>query len=115
MCFFQISQNGLLVQLKHGYGGNKECVFNNMFQVDFDRPDYSRFPKFKDAKGYEAIVGPGDVLYIPIYWWHHVESLMRGGHTISINFWYKVNKKYVLQSYFLPILKIYNFFKNSSY
>lgn len=57
--------------------------------VDFDRPEYSKFPKFKEAKGFEAVVGPGDVLYIPIYWWHHIESLMRGGHTITVNFWYK--------------------------
>ncbi|KAK7862279.1 hypothetical protein R5R35_006647 [Gryllus longicercus] len=58
-------------------------------QVDFDRPDYNRFPKFREARGQEAVVGPGDVLYIPIYWWHHIESIMRGGYTISINFWYK--------------------------
>ncbi|XP_030766191.1 hypoxia-inducible factor 1-alpha inhibitor-like [Sitophilus oryzae] len=58
--------------------------------VDFDKPDYTRFPRFKFAKGYETVVEPGDVLYIPIYWWHHIESLMRGGPTISVNFWYKV-------------------------
>ncbi|KDR18274.1 hypoxia-inducible factor 1-alpha inhibitor-like [Zootermopsis nevadensis] len=58
-------------------------------QVDFERPDYTRFPKFREARGQEAIVGPGDVLYIPIYWWHHIESIMRGGYTISVNFWYK--------------------------
>ncbi|XP_018320992.1 hypoxia-inducible factor 1-alpha inhibitor isoform X3 [Agrilus planipennis] len=57
--------------------------------VDFERPDYSKFPKFKDIKGCETVMEPGDVLYIPIYWWHQVESLMRGDHTITINFWYK--------------------------
>ncbi|XP_046989276.1 hypoxia-inducible factor 1-alpha inhibitor-like [Schistocerca americana] len=58
-------------------------------QVDFERPDYSRFPKLREAHGQEAVLGPGDVLYIPIYWWHHVESLMRGGYTVSVNFWFK--------------------------
>ncbi|KAL3284043.1 hypothetical protein HHI36_018213 [Cryptolaemus montrouzieri] len=57
--------------------------------VDLERPDHTRFPRFKDAKGVEAVIGPGDVLYIPIYWWHHIESLMRLGPTITINFWYK--------------------------
>lgn len=38
-------------------------------QVDFNNPDYSRFPKFCSAKANEAIVGPGDVLYIPTYWY----------------------------------------------
>uniref|UniRef100_A0A8B9LAX5 Hypoxia-inducible factor 1-alpha inhibitor n=1 Tax=Astyanax mexicanus TaxID=7994 RepID=A0A8B9LAX5_ASTMX len=31
-------------------------------QVDFENPDYERFPKFKDVVGYEAVVGPGDML-----------------------------------------------------
>lgn len=57
--------------------------------VDFDKPDYNKFPKFRDLKGCEAIIGPGEVLYIPIYWWHHIESLLHGGPTITINFWYK--------------------------
>lgn len=58
-------------------------------QVDFDNPDYERFPKLREAKGLEVIVSPGDVLYIPMYWWHHVESTMNGGITTSVNFWYK--------------------------
>ncbi|KAK6169076.1 hypothetical protein SNE40_020197 [Patella caerulea] len=58
-------------------------------QVDFDSPDLRRFPKFQDLRGYEAIVGPGDVLYLPIYWWHQVESVPNRGMTFSVNFWYK--------------------------
>ncbi|RZF37054.1 hypothetical protein LSTR_LSTR012397 [Laodelphax striatellus] len=58
-------------------------------QVDFDRPDFTRFPNLKNLRGCEAVVGPGDVLYIPNYWWHHIEALMGGGYTISVNFWYK--------------------------
>ncbi|VDI57843.1 hypoxia-inducible factor 1-alpha inhibitor (HIF hydroxylase), partial [Mytilus galloprovincialis] len=58
-------------------------------QVDFDNPDFEKFPKFRNATGFETIVGPGDVLYIPIYWWHQVESIPNEGHTISVTFWYK--------------------------
>lgn len=58
-------------------------------QVDFERPDITRFPRFSEARALEGVVGPGDVLYIPVYWWHHVESLMRAGPTVSITFWYK--------------------------
>lgn len=58
-------------------------------QVDFDNPDYKRFPNFQNVVGYETVVGPGDVLYIPMYWWHHIESLLNGGITITVNFWYK--------------------------
>lgn len=58
--------------------------------MDFEKPDYTRFPHFKDVEGSETVIEPGEVLYIPIYWFHHVESLLKGGCTISINFWYKV-------------------------
>ncbi|XP_064457998.1 hypoxia-inducible factor 1-alpha inhibitor-like [Ornithodoros turicata] len=58
-------------------------------QVDFDHPDLERFPNFKKLCGYEAIINPGDVLYVPMYWWHQVESSMQGSYTVSVNFWYK--------------------------
>lgn len=58
--------------------------------MDFENPDFQQFPKLKEARGMETVLGPGDVLYIPIYWWHHVESKMNAGYTVSINFWYKV-------------------------
>lgn len=64
--------------------------------VDFDNPDHVRFPKFKELKGWETVIGPGEVLYIPIYWWHHIESLLAGGPTVTINFWYKVSLCLVL-------------------
>ncbi|XP_013385380.1 hypoxia-inducible factor 1-alpha inhibitor-like [Lingula anatina] len=58
-------------------------------QVDLRAPDFDRFPKLKRLKGYEVIVKPGDVLYIPMYWFHHVESIIGSGITTSITFWYK--------------------------
>ena len=37
-------------------------------QVDFDNPDLEKFPNFRGVHALEAIVHPGDVLYIPMYW-----------------------------------------------
>ncbi|CAG9829537.1 unnamed protein product [Diabrotica balteata] len=71
-------------------------------EIDFDHPDYTKYPKFKNVKGCETILGPGDVLYIPICWWHHIESLLNGGATITVNFWYKggpTNLEYPLQDH----------------
>lgn len=72
-----------------------------------DDPDHVRFPKFKEAKGVETVIGPGEVLYIPIYWWHHVESLMKMGPTITVNFWYKVDiiLTIILKIFSLTILR----------
>jgi len=56
-------------------------------QVDLDRPDYDKFPKYRDAKPIVTVLDPGDVLYLPPYWFHHVISLE---DTISINFWFEM-------------------------
>ena len=48
--------------------------------------DAARFPRFGAATAYEALVHPGEMLYIPCYWWHHISSLEE---TVSLTFWFK--------------------------
>lgn len=57
--------------------------------VDIVEPDLERFPKFREAMGAAVIADlePGDVLYLPSLWWHHVESLDPVG--AMINFWWR--------------------------
>ncbi len=45
--------------------------------VDFDRPDYAAYPRFAEAEAaaYVADLSPGDAVYVPYLWWHHVRSL----------------------------------------
>lgn len=52
------------------------CFIDNA--IDFDEPDLNKFPLFSSGKAVEAIIGPGEVLFIPAYWWHYVESLGEG-------------------------------------
>jgi ribosomal protein L16 Arg81 hydroxylase len=35
----------------------------------------SKFPELPKARGIAFEVGPGDVLYLPPFWFHQVESL----------------------------------------
>lgn len=44
-------------------------------QVDLHNPDLSRHPKFADVKNHRIVLNPGEMIYIPRGWWHHVESL----------------------------------------
>ncbi|CAJ1424561.1 unnamed protein product [Effrenium voratum] len=37
------------------------------------------------GRGVEAVLGPGDVLFLPQMWWHHVESL--SAETVSVSLW----------------------------
>jgi len=43
--------------------------------VDVEAPDLAQFPAFGKASVALVEVGPGDLLFIPVAWWHHVRSL----------------------------------------
>lgn len=54
-----------------------------------DRPDDPRFPRLKHALAAAQVaeLRPGDAIYIPPMWWHHVESLAR--INALVNYWWK--------------------------
>jgi len=56
--------------------------------VDILKPDLERFPNFPQALevGQEAILEPGDAIYIPALWWHAVESLDKVN--VLVNYWW---------------------------
>lgn len=56
--------------------------------VSLYEPDFDRYPRFREAlaNALTAELGPGDALYIPYMWWHHVESLER--FNVLVNYWW---------------------------
>jgi hypothetical protein len=59
-----------------------------MSLVDFRNPDLVRFPRFEHAAKAARIaeLNPGDAIYIPSLWWHHVESL--ASCNVLVNYWW---------------------------
>jgi len=57
--------------------------------VSFREPDFERFPRFREALGhaFAAEMAPGDAIFIPPLWWHHVESL--DPLNMLVNYWWK--------------------------
>jgi hypothetical protein len=54
-------------------------------EVDFSAPDLGRFPKLASTHPREAILEPGDALFIPVHFWHAVYGI---GMVMSANlFW----------------------------
>merc|ERR1712194_340984 len=58
-------------------------------RIRLDNPDVVAWPSVSRAKGraLEVTLNPGDVLFLPSGWWHHVESL--SDMNVSVNFWFE--------------------------
>ncbi len=53
-----------------------------LFDIDLDA-----FPSARDLRPIRATVEPGDAMYIPVFWWHAVESIGQGvGATVAATF-----------------------------
>ncbi len=63
--------------------------------VDFARPDLDRFPRFAQAleAGETVELEPGDALFIPSMWFHHVEGL--APVNLLINAWWRQTPEHV--------------------
>lgn len=63
--------------------------------VDFHQPDLEKYPKFNAAleNAQVAELGPGDAIFIPSMWWHHVEAL--DSFNVLINYWWRQSPAYM--------------------
>jgi hypothetical protein len=59
-----------------------------MSLVTLREPDFERFPNFRHAldAAVTADLSPGDAIFVPPLWWHHVESLEP--FNLLINYWW---------------------------
>lgn len=77
-------------QIHHLYPGPLEPTPGGqaVSVVDFDAPDFERFPRFRNAlaQARRVELAPGDALYIPSMWWHHVQGLEP--FNILVNYWW---------------------------
>ncbi|MFP3596622.1 cupin-like domain-containing protein [Chryseobacterium sp. SIMBA_029] len=46
-------------------------------------PDYDEFPALRYLNGYEAVIEPGETLYIPSGWWHYIQYETEG-YSVSV-------------------------------
>src|SRR3546814_6573093 len=56
--------------------------------VDPDHPDHARYPRYAEAERHKLVadLAPGDAIYMPPMWWHHVRS--DGALNVLVNYWF---------------------------
>ncbi|KAF2068816.1 hypothetical protein CYY_009862 [Polysphondylium violaceum] len=66
---------------------SKKTAQNNISLVDIENPDFIKYPLLLEAnKSYmDAILEPGDMLFLPNLYWHYVRSL---SPSFSLSFWF---------------------------
>jgi hypothetical protein len=57
--------------------------------VSLENPDFERFPRFNEALAAAQVaeLEPGDAIFIPAIWWHHVVSL--DDVNVLVNYWWE--------------------------
>ena len=65
--------------------------------VDFHAPDFARYPRFQAAlqSALVATLAPGDAIYIPSMWWHHIEGL--NPFNVLVNYWWRETPRHLGQ------------------
>lgn len=63
--------------------------------IDFSAPDFVKFPRFADALKHAQVaeLGPGDAIFIPSMWWHHVEA--KDSFNVLVNYWWRQSPPYM--------------------
>ena len=84
-------------EIEHLYPGPLEPTPGGQVvsMVNFRAPDFERHPGFREAvaAGQVAELEPGDILFYPALWWHHVEALDR--FNVLINYWWNTSPAFI--------------------
>ncbi|MBD2463902.1 cupin-like domain-containing protein [Oscillatoria sp. FACHB-1407] len=63
-------------------------------KVDLDNPDYEKYPLFKDVDVLDVVLKPGELIFVPVGWWHYVKALDVSISLSFMNFAFQNGFKY---------------------
>jgi len=77
-------------QTKNLYMGPLEATISGVptSMASLEKPDFDAHPRFREALAAASVaeLEPGDALYIPYMWWHHVSST--DDLNVQVNYWW---------------------------
>lgn len=84
MCVFKGTKEFFLIDEK--YQELVNVTERGYSDVDVDRVDLYKYPGLYEIEHHFAFIEPGDCLYVPFLWVHHVRSY---GLNIAVNIWWR--------------------------
>lgn len=100
--------------------GRKQIIFFTPDQKDFlydgkvdvFNPDLEKFPLYAKVTPVEVILEPGEIIYIPPRWWHHVKNIENsiGLGNLVVNEWnaelffHSMSQKDYIKGHFVPLI-----------
>ena len=61
-------------------------------RINMSTVDHRRFPKFAKVEFVAGTLRPGEMLFLPVHWWHEVRGV---GVNVSVNFWWQASMRNV--------------------
>ncbi len=61
------SETGKLANTRH--------VYSEARDLEDPRLDFARYPRLADLRLYDVVLEPGEILFVPVGWWHQVRAL----------------------------------------
>eukprot|EP00794_Sanderia_malayensis_P007782 gene7782-8627_t len=63
-------------------------AFPGLSPISPEGVDFEKWPLFKDVPFHKIVLKPGDIVYIPKNWWHHVRSF--NSPNIAVTIWFNM-------------------------
>lgn len=86
---FSITRARWALGVRGDVAGSPHCPEDDdvlcFLQVDVENPDLEKFPKFAKAPFVSCVLSPGEILFIPVKYWHYVRAL---DLSFSVSFWW---------------------------
>lgn len=83
-----------------------------MSPFDIRKPDFQKFPAFGESMPLNCTIDEGDVLFMPAFWWHEVQSFpsKTRKRNLAVNYWYEpfLTKEFPCRECKLEVNPYYN-------
>ncbi|MBJ6367539.1 cupin-like domain-containing protein [Snuella sedimenti] len=96
---FDQNQNDYLYKIPHSLITRED--------IDFNNPDFEKWPLLKNARGYKTELKHGEVLYMPEGYWHYMRYITPG-FSMSLRAIARNPKRFAMAIYNIVIMRNYD-------